>query len=240
VATSYTELAAGLYRVPHLGDFLNSFIVREDDGSVTLVDGGLTGGHKKILNALSELGLHREDVQRIVLTHAHADHAGGVTNLIRATSTEGAHAHVADAPFLAAGKAPPVNAGKFTAPVLNLVQKATFEPVPLAHPISDGEVLPVGGGMQVIHTPGHTPGHVSYLFLERGVLITGDCILNPLGRRIWPFGVFCVSPAQNAVSAARLADLEFDVAAFTHGPSITDRAREHIRDFLLRKNAIDR
>jgi len=51
----------------------------------------------------------------------------------------------------------------------------------------------------------------------------------------WAYSLYCTSPTQNRQSAARFADLDFKVAAFTHGTEIRDRARERIRDFLTRK-----
>lgn len=233
----YTELARGVYRVPHVGDLLNSFVIVEDDGSVTLVDCGLKGGPRRILRALEDLGKGTEDVQRIVLTHAHSDHAGGAATLVRASQLDGVEAHPSDHPFLAAGMAPPVNAGPTAGRILNRLQDSTFEPVPVARGLADGELLDVAGGARVVHTPGHTPGHISVNLLDRGVLITGDCILNPLGRSIWPFAVYCVSPEQNAASAGLLGDLDYTIAAFTHGTEIRDRARERIRSFLVRKAA---
>ncbi len=234
----YVELAPGVYRIPHIGDFLNSFIVTESDGSVTLIDCGLKGGPKKILRALEDLGRHPNDVQRIVLTHAHSDHAGGAAQLVRASGVLGAEAHADDHPFLSTGTAPPINAGPTAGRILNRLQDSTFEPVPLAGALSDGEILDVAGGMQVVHTPGHTPGHISLLIPGKELLLTGDCIMNPLGRRIYPFGVYCVSPKQNAASASLLGELEYSLAAFTHGTEIRENPRERIRSFLTRKGAL--
>ena len=89
----------------------------------------------------------------------------------------------------------------------------------------------------MVHTPGHTPGHVSLLHEESGVLITGDAIFNMASRMRWPMAAICTSARQNQQSAHVLGELEYDVAAFTHGPEIRDRAREQVRGFLRRKGA---
>lgn len=222
-------------RVPHIRDMLNSFILLDDDGSVTLVDCGLPWGHRKVLAALTALGRGPQDVQRIILTHAHADHAGSAARLVRMTGVGGVDAHEADRGFLATGMAPPVRAGRTAGRILTRLQDGRFEPVQIAQGLADGDVIDIAGGVRVFHTPGHTPGHVSLLLEEEEVLITGDCILNPLGRMMWPFGVYCVSPEQNLQSARRFADLEFSTAAFTHGTEITSGARDAIRSYLLRK-----
>ena len=77
---------------------------------------------------------------------------------------------------------------------------------------------------------------MSLLHASSGVLITGDSIFNIASRRTWPLAGFCTSYAQSKATAARLADLEYGIAAFTHGPEIRDRARDRIRDFLRTKS----
>ncbi len=106
-----------------------------------------------------------------------------------------------------------------------------FEPGPA---LTDGEVLPVSGGLRVVHTPGHSPGHVSLLVEPTGTLITGDALFNfPWMRRakISP-SFLCSDFAMTKRTAHRLGELEYEVAAFTHGPEITDRARETVRGIL--------
>jgi glyoxylase-like metal-dependent hydrolase (beta-lactamase superfamily II) len=106
--------------------------------------------------------------------------------------------------------------------------------VAVAQELSDGDVLPVAGGIQVIHTPGHTPGHISLLHSDSGVLITGDAIFNMLSRRTWPFAAFCTSFTQTTQTAHVLGELEYETAAFTHGPEIRDTGRDAVRAFLAK------
>ena len=112
---------------------------------------------------------------------------------------------------------------------------ATFTSVPVVTELSDGQLLDVAGGLRVVHTPGHTPGHVSLLHEPTGVLITGDAIFNMGARMMWPLAVICTSARQNRQSAHVLGELDYLVAAFTHGPEIRDNARETVRGFLRRK-----
>ena len=87
----------GVYRIPTAGDFINSFAFVEDDGSVTLVDTGTRLATKRIVNGLASFGKHPRDVQRIILTHAHSDHAGSAARLLPHTRATGAYVHVDDA-----------------------------------------------------------------------------------------------------------------------------------------------
>jgi glyoxylase-like metal-dependent hydrolase (beta-lactamase superfamily II) len=109
--------------------------------------------------------------------------------------------------------------------------KNGFPPVSVGETFTDGQVIPFAGGIQVVHTPGHSPGHASYLLRESGVLITGDAIFNVRGLR-WPIKSFCTDFRMTTQTAARLADLDYTTAAFTHGPELRDRPREDIRRFL--------
>ena len=82
--TPAVPLADGVWRIPTLPfDLVNSFAFVEDDGSVTLVDCGLKRAPARIVAGLAAIGKAPADVTRIVLTHAHTDHAGGVAELRR-------------------------------------------------------------------------------------------------------------------------------------------------------------
>ena len=78
-------LAPGVVRIPTLGDFINSFAFTDSDGSVTLVDCGLKRAPARIVAGLAHIGKHPYDVTRIILTHAHPDHAGGARAMLNAT-----------------------------------------------------------------------------------------------------------------------------------------------------------
>ena len=227
-------LAPGVYRIPTLGDFINSFAFRDDDGQVTLVDCGLRRAPRRIVEALAGIGSHPSDVTRIVLTHAHSDHAGGARDMVTRTGVPGVGIHGDDEEFLRAGRNAP-GAASTMGRLLSRTPSARFDPVDVGEVLTDGQVLDVAGGLRVVHTPGHTPGHVSLLHEGSGVLITGDAIFNMASRMRWPLAVVCTSAAQNEQSAHVLGELDYAVAAFTHGPEIRDGAREAVRGFLRRR-----
>jgi len=231
-------LAPGVYRIPTLGDYINSFAFLEDDGQVTLVDCGLSRAPARIVAALAGIGRHPSDVTRIILTHAHADHAGGAKQIVDQAAAEGVDVHAEDADDIRSGTIPPVAASTMG----RLVARGPmshFEPVAVSRELTDGEELEVGGGLRILHTPGHTPGHISLIHQTTGVLITGDVIFH-MGwrdRMRWPVSAVCTNATLNRQSAHVLAETEYDIAAFTHGPEIRERAREQVRDFVRRKSA---
>lgn len=227
-------LAPGLWRIPTAGRALvNSYALVDDDGSVTLVDCGVKRAPARIVRGLAALGKSPADVTRIVLTHAHPDHAGGAAEVARRTGAPVA-LHAADVEYAQAGHVPPWDHTVTGGRLFSRLGGGRFPAVDVAEPLADGDVLPVGGGLRVVHTPGHSPGHVSLLHEPTRVLITGDALFNVVGIR-WPIKVLCTDFRMTQETAHVLAELEYDVAAFTHGAELTDNARERIRAFLRRR-----
>lgn len=235
MAAPIVQLAPGIYRIPTLGDAINAFALLDDDGQVTLVDCGLKRAPRRIVAALAGIGRHPSDVTRILLTHAHADHAGGAAELVRSSGADGVDVHEQDAEYAAAGRAAP---GGSTG-IGRLVSRGPasgFDPVAVSRMLTDGEELDIAGGVRVLHTPGHTPGHISLLHRPTATLITGDVIFNMAWGLTWPVSAVCTDAPLNRRSAHVLAETEYEVAAFTHGPEIRDRAREQVRGFVQRKS----
>ncbi len=223
-------LGPDVWRVPTAPwDLVNTFVFRDDDGQVTLVDTGLKSAPKRILAALAGIGSAPSDVTRIVLTHGHADHAGGAKSL-RETTQAPLAVHSGDADTVRAGQAPLLDSSTWLGRLRSRGTPA--DEAPVDEELHDGQVLEVGGGLQVLHTPGHSPGHVSLLHRRTGLLITGDAIWNMRGRRTWPVLAFCTDVALTKQTAQVLGELDYDLVAFTHGPDIRDGAREAVRGFL--------
>lgn len=84
--------------------------------------------------------------------------------------------HAGDEPYARNGTSPPQQSR--LARVLGHLPGSRWSGCPIDEPFADGDVLDVAGGLLVVHAPGHTPGHVSFLHLSSGVLITGDALFN--------------------------------------------------------------
>jgi glyoxylase-like metal-dependent hydrolase (beta-lactamase superfamily II) len=225
------EVAPGVVRIPTVGAAnTNSFALVDDDGSVTLVDCGLTRAPAKIVQGLRDLGKQPGDVQRIILTHAHVDHAGGVADVAVRTGAE-VEVHEADAGYVRAGVSAPPDTSLTMGRLMARGPDQRFAPVSVGRELRDGDVVDVAGGVRVVHTPGHTPGHVSLLHESDEVLVTGDSLFNIRGIR-WPFAAACTDAAQACETARRLVDLPYSLVAFTHGKEIRAGGRDAIAAFL--------
>jgi glyoxylase-like metal-dependent hydrolase (beta-lactamase superfamily II) len=231
VGEAAVRLADGVWRIPTAPfSGTNSFAFVDDDGQVALVDCGLSFAPRRIVAGLAAFGKHPRDVTRILLTHAHADHAGGAAKVAAASGAPVA-VHADDAGYARRGHVPPTDTSSTAGRFFARFGATKFDPLQVAQELNDGDDLPVAGGLRVVHTPGHTPGHVSFLHPASGVLITGDSLFNVLGIRWSPLAL-CTNPVLTQATADRLGELEYTVAAFTHGPHIADRARERVRTFL--------
>jgi glyoxylase-like metal-dependent hydrolase (beta-lactamase superfamily II) len=209
--------------------YVNAYAVVVDDG-VVLVDTGLPGRADKVANAVEDARRRIGEVHTILLTHWHPDHVGNVAELRRRSGAR-IVAHTIDAQVISGAKPRPTRAFMR---VVGAIMPAP-EPVPVDETLTaDGPI--VVPGFAAFHTPGHTPGHVSFL-LDRGggVLFTGDAVR---GRRNGRIGrsprMVTEDRAAELASIARLADLRFESAAFGHGRPISRDAAQRFREFVAR------
>jgi glyoxylase-like metal-dependent hydrolase (beta-lactamase superfamily II) len=142
--------------------FVNAYLVREDDG-LTLIDTTLPRGAGKILAAAQELGA---PIVRIALTHAHGDHIGSLDEL--AEGLPGAEVIISarDARLLAKDRT--LDAGEPQSKLRGDYRGARTTPT---RTVGDGERI---GSLEVVASPGHTPGHVALLDARDGTLFCGD------------------------------------------------------------------
>ncbi|MGD0613590.1 MAG: MBL fold metallo-hydrolase [Anaerolineales bacterium] len=181
------EIAPNVHLIP--GITANPYLIVDADG-LTLIDAGLPGSDRKILRALAGLGHAPKDLKRILITHADFDHVGGLARLKAATGAR-VYASAIEAEAIAAGHASrPFKATEHASRPFkpsNLLLKLVFSitghlvkprPVQVDEILADGQVLPVLGGLRVVETAGHTPGHVSFFAPSAGVLFVGDSIVS--------------------------------------------------------------
>src|SRR3954469_8655004 len=98
-------LAPGVWRIPLIGDLVNGFLLRDDDGQVTLIDMGVASSGKKVIAALGSIGSDPSEVTRLMVTHCHPDHAGGAAYVAEQTGRP-VDVHADDADYLRTGKLP--------------------------------------------------------------------------------------------------------------------------------------
>lgn len=224
---SIVELRPYLYRLL-LGRY-QAYLWR-DEQSVTLIDTGEAGSGPRIAGALEQIGLAGSDLDRVVLTHFHDDHAGSAAEVASWGVATQVVAHTADAPVIRGeAEGPPPNFTDFELE-LHAHVAAGLPPAPPVRvdlEVRDGDVLDFGGGAHVISTPGHTDGSIALHLPKHRVLITGDIAAEYEGEVI--LGVFNLDRAQAAASFRRVADLAADVACFGHGEPLIGNAQARLQ-----------
>ena len=168
-----------------------------DSDQLCLIDTGVAGAEKTISTALQKIGKDLSDIDIIILTHSHPDHIGSAS-LIQHKSGAQVWAHRNEQVWIE-----------------NTEQQGRERPVPgfaklvsgsvrINRLLSDGDILPLGKNstFKVLHTPGHSPGSISLLSEENGVLFCGDVIPQAGGMPIYE------DVSALASSLARLAEIE--------------------------------
>jgi glyoxylase-like metal-dependent hydrolase (beta-lactamase superfamily II) len=161
----------------------NSYLVKQE--GIILVDSGVSGSSKTILNALSQMCDDPEQLRLIILTHGHDDHIGATNEIVECTGAQVA-LHRLDVQWLNRGEgvpAPPVTRwARALEPLINfppIASRMAATPIEVNVILGDDEVslLPYGVAGRVLHTPGHTEGSVS-IMLEDGRAFVGDMVMN--------------------------------------------------------------
>ncbi len=183
---------------------------------------------------LARLGIAPGEITRILLTHAHPDHLGGVARLRRAGSSAPVAIGVDDLEVGRGSVAPP-QPEPITARLLSRVTKpgawGRTTAIPDATALEDGRHLDIAGGVEVIATPGHTAGHVAFHLPARDVVIGGDVVFNVFRLRPSP-AFLCWRTAPNLASVARLAELGAGTLALAHGAPVIGDASGRLAQLI--------
>ena len=222
------QVAPGLYQLPLTGSSV--FLAMEDQ--ITVIDAGFKGSSRRIIRYLGQQGRSLSEVTRIIGTHYHADHIGGMGEL-KAVTGAAVAAHSSEIPFLQTNAPLPSpfhdsRLAKLTAPLVHLSEPPAFV---VDAALTDGDQLGDFGNIEVVHTPGHTPGSISLYFREQGALIVGDALECRGGKLGLPSRLFTSDMEQAKASIRRLASLEFEVLCFSHFPPLTKDAGLSLRRF---------
>jgi glyoxylase-like metal-dependent hydrolase (beta-lactamase superfamily II) len=189
-------------------DAVNKYVIGD-----VLIDAGVALEHRGIVNQARSAG-----VTAHALTHAHIDHFGGSSHVLRELGIP-IWVGELDVPAVEAGKQ--VN----VLPVLGeRMIWAGSKPCKVDRALQEGDDV---GGFTVLFTPGHSPGHIAFWRESDRVLICGDVMWGHnafllRGGVREPFHMLSPDPAENRRSARRLAALRPELVCFGHGPVLRD------------------
>ena len=164
------------------------------NGEAVLVDTGVGGSADGIEAALGAAGLAWNAVGHVIVTHSHPDHQGSLPAVLELAGGPSWYAGTADIPNISADGGIPVG--------------------------DDDQVF----DLQIIETPGHTPGHIAVLDPLGGILLTGDALNGDAGGVVGPNQRFTPDMETANQSVAKLATFDYDVALFGHGEPVLENA----------------
>jgi glyoxylase-like metal-dependent hydrolase (beta-lactamase superfamily II) len=228
----YTEVAPGIWGLKII--FVNIYMIATGPKEWVLVDAGLKGSACRIQKMAAALFGEDNPPAAIILTHGHFDHVGALHELLKTWKVQ-VYAHQLELPFLTGKTAyppadPTVGGGLMSALSFLYPNK----PINLGlkvHALAKDGSLPKMPDWQVIHTPGHTPGHISLYRGRDKVLIAGDAFVTTQAESAisvlsnekmisGPPKYFTPNWVSAALSVRNLRDLRPEIAATGHGPTM--------------------
>jgi glyoxylase-like metal-dependent hydrolase (beta-lactamase superfamily II) len=216
------EIIDNVYVVP--GVVANPYILVDADG-LTIIDTGIPNSEKKILDYVTSLGKSAGEVKRIILTHSDFDHVGALSALQKATGAR-TYASMIEADAIAMGKpsrqikSSGFSMRRFLLKLMRLFMHSTRFRVDEI--LRDGQVLPVLGGLQVVDTSGHTPGHISLYAPAAGILFCGDSMVTDEKGIHGSRSQFTWDQAIAKDAVRKQAALGARIVCSGHGPVIMD------------------
>jgi glyoxylase-like metal-dependent hydrolase (beta-lactamase superfamily II) len=238
------EVADGVFR---LGTKWVNFYLLVDQSEATLIDAGYPRYWTQVTGALGALGLPKDAVSAVVVSHHHVDHVGSAEQCRREAGAT-VYVHESDAGIVRGDRRSHVPPGfyrqswrptmaRYLAHTL-AAGGARYRPVADLEVLGGEGILDVPGRPRVIPTPGHTAGHCSVLVEDRSVLFAGDAMVNfdyASGETGLGQHRFNEDRARAVASLARLEDLDAEIVLFGHGDPWSEGAQRAVE--LVRARA---
>ncbi|MFC3884973.1 MBL fold metallo-hydrolase [Bacillus songklensis] len=215
----------------------------KDDESAVLVDVGMPGGWEQIQAVMTENGVEPKKLKAIILTHQDLDHIGSIEEIKQELGNSIiVYAHELDKPYIE-GSLPLIKTTpSVMAPMIELLpEKMRQEALDLCEnppkvkvdqTVVDGQELPYCGGIRIIHTPGHTEGHISLYLQQSKTLIAADAMLCIDGKLHGPVPQTSLDLPKAQRSLVKFLDYEIETVICYHGGLCEWGAKDQIEQLV--------
>lgn len=196
-----------------------------DDETAVLIDTGMPGQLDQIRLAMREAGVSFDKLKAVILTHQDLDHIGSLPEILAQSDNDiEVYAHVYDKPYIE-GTLPLINTDPNKMDekqwaALPEQMKFLYKNPPKAkvdQTLEDGQELSYGGGIQVIFTPGHTPGHISLYLKQSKTLVAGDAMVAVNGVLQRPVPRTTLDMETAIHSLEKFLELDIETVICYHG-----------------------
>ena len=225
-----------------------------DENIKILADAGLVTSVPDIEKGMSELGFSINDLDMVIVSHQDLDHIGGLPKLVEKSNGKlKVCTHLEEKPFVQGEKTfarlKPENVQglmqkmpeNMKSEVIKLVQEAkSYKGVVVNQTLEDGEVLPYCGGITVIHTPGHTAGHICLYLNESKTLIAGDELDLIDGKLYGPKPGLSADEEQAIESIKKLTNYDIETVICYHGGIYKGNVNERIKEIIEESAKIEK
>ena len=229
---SISTVTEGIHQIDLGGT--STTLIETGEGPV-LIDLGWKWSYNRLKNSLRVLGYHPVDVSVAAVTHYHPDHSGGMGAFKRESGGYLAvHADEGDI-YTSAIRTPSIMRGwrggfGVLNPFLNFLGR---NPTPADILLRDDELLPAALEIEVIHTPGHTRGSVSFYIPAKRTLIVGDAMMHKQGRLYPPHNTFSHNRLAAWDSIRKLVEFDCSIVCFSHYPPLVGRGQDSIKELAI-------
>lgn len=218
-------------------------VLLQDDRDLILVDCGYPNFIPQLEEAANRHGFTLASITKLIVTHHDMDHIGSLAALKRAYPQISIVAPELEAPYIEGkSKSLRLEQAESTLSVLPDEAKSqaeqfirylqSIEPIPVDQTVSNDERLPWCDGIDVIHTPGHMPGHISLYLPASKTLIAGDVVVIEHGKLNIANPQFTMDLPEAVRSVQRLLDYEIDQLICYHGGLFHGDVKQALRQLL--------
>ncbi|MBD7912261.1 MBL fold metallo-hydrolase [Clostridium cibarium] len=214
-----------------------------DKDTIMLVDAGYPGQLSKIREEIEKTGIEFNKLNKVLLTHQDIDHIGSLSSILESLPNEvKVFAHIEEKAYIN-GEKVPVKLAELETKLKNGAEelkmiyeklKTGFEncKVNIDKTLTDGEELQCCGGIIVIFTPGHTPGHISLYLKESKTLIAGDLLMVKSGKLVAFPDSINFDNNLNEKSLKKLLKYDIETVICYHGGIYKGKVNERIERIL--------
>ncbi|WP_242290100.1 MBL fold metallo-hydrolase [Bacillus cereus group sp. BfR-BA-01319] len=178
-----------------------------DDEMAVLIDTGFPGQFEDIQIEMEKVGVSFDKLKVVILTHQDIDHIGSLPDLLEnGVSDIKVYAHELDKPYIE-GEFPLLKDGQVKNPPKGKVSDTVI----------DGQEIPYCGGILILHTPGHTSGHISLYLKQSKTLIAGESMYSVNGKLEGIHAPTTLNVKEAQQSLKRYSNLDIESVVCYHG-----------------------